>query len=102
MLVTRPKLLELKFVTGLLNWGVFVMLKASARNSKPTRSLIGNLRNSDASKSNSPGPLNAMRGAVPKALSGLWQSRWFRTRTSQYGFAKLAICVEPFPNPMPV
>jgi len=70
VLVTRPKLLELKFVTGLLNWGVFVMLKASARNSKPTRSLMGNLRNSDASKSNSPGPLNAMRGAVPKALSG--------------------------------
>jgi len=31
VLVTRPKLLELTFVTGLLNCGVFVTLIASAR-----------------------------------------------------------------------
>jgi hypothetical protein len=61
--VTNPKLLELAFVTGLLNCGVFVTLIASARNSKPTRSLIANLRKTDVSRSRRPGPLNEIREA---------------------------------------
>jgi hypothetical protein len=69
--VTLPKLLvESKFVPGLSKCGVFVKLNASARNSKPSRSVILNRRNSEASKLNKPGPLNTRRAMFPTRQLG--------------------------------
>ena len=45
----RPKIVEVKTAVGLSNDGLFKTLRASTRRSKPTRSVILNLFESDES-----------------------------------------------------
>ena len=54
------------FEFGLLKWGVFEMLNASARNCKSTRSVIVNLRKIPMSTLISPGPRKVFDPQVPK------------------------------------
>ena len=64
--VISPKLLFEALLAGTAKFGLFVALKASPRSSKWIRSVIGNNLDMPRSRSESPGPRNEFRLAVPK------------------------------------
>src|ERR1017187_6056304 len=68
-----PKVDAVSEPFGLLNCGVLVKLKVSARSSTLARSPILKLLNSDRFSANNPGPLMMLRPVVPKLTPVGWE-----------------------------